>query len=294
MDIKRPTKGFRDACREQGVLVARDFPPLEKSHVRVSIGTLDEMKRATEVFVTNSVHGIMPVRSLADADVSWPAGPLSRRLRSALTRQPASTCPADADGTSPVRPRRTLRPSDRPVVLLIDNYDSFTYNLAHLLLSHGCHVEVIRNDVVETRELLERAPDRVVVSPGPGTPDDSGVSVEAIRAFAEAGTPVLGVCLGLQALAQGFGGRVVRGQPIHGKTASVEHDGRTIFEGLESPLVAGRYHSLVVDPDLPDCLERSAHFPARVLMAISLPRWRRRPSSTSSTSPPPRASTHRS
>src|SRR5204862_479585 len=110
-------------------------------------------------------------------------------------------------------------------------------------------------------------PDRAIVSPGPCTPNEAGISVDAIRGLAEAGVPVLGVCLGHQALAQAFGGKVVRGEPIHGKTAPVEHDGRTIFEGLESPLVAGRYHSLVVDPDLPDCLEASARS-GDVLMGI--------------------------
>ena len=150
-------------------------------------------------------------------------------------------------------------------VLIIDNYDSFTYNLVQYLGELGAEIDVIRNDVVSVEELLARSPDRVVVSPGPCTPNESGVSVEAIKAFAESGVQVLGVCLGLQALAQAFGGRFVRGQPNHGKTAPVEHDGRTIFEGLESPLVAGRYHSLVVDPDLPDCLERSAHFEGTVM-----------------------------
>jgi anthranilate synthase/aminodeoxychorismate synthase-like glutamine amidotransferase len=144
-------------------------------------------------------------------------------------------------------------------VLLIDNYDSFTYNLVQYLGELGAEIDVVRNDVETVDSLRARHPDRVVVSPGPGTPDDGGVSVEAIRGFAEDGVPVLGVCLGHQALVQAFGGTVVRGQPIHGKTGSVEHDGRTIFEGLDSPFLAGRYHSLVVDPDLPDCLERSAH-----------------------------------
>jgi anthranilate synthase/aminodeoxychorismate synthase-like glutamine amidotransferase len=143
-------------------------------------------------------------------------------------------------------------------VLVLDNYDSFTYNLVQYLGELGAEVVVVRNDAASTTELRERAPDRVVVSPGPCTPAEAGVSVEAIRAFAEAGVPVLGVCLGHQAMAAAFGGRVVRGEPVHGKTASVEHDGRTIFAGLESPLVAGRYHSLVVDPELPACLERSA------------------------------------
>jgi anthranilate synthase/aminodeoxychorismate synthase-like glutamine amidotransferase len=145
-------------------------------------------------------------------------------------------------------------------VLILDNYDSFTYNLVQYLGELGAELDVVRNDAATVDELLARGADRAVVSPGPCTPAEAGVSVEAIPAFARAGVPVLGVCLGHQAMAEAFGGRVVRGQPVHGKTASVEHDGRTIFRGLESPLVAGRYHSLVVDPDLPDCLERSASY----------------------------------
>src|SRR2546423_6479238 len=143
-------------------------------------------------------------------------------------------------------------------VLVLDNYDSFTYNLVQYLGELGAEIEVVRNDVASADELVARRPDRAVVSPGPGAPPEAGVSIELIPRLAEAGTPVLGVCLGLQSLAAAYGGRVVRGEPIHGKEASVEHDGRTIFRGLESPLVAGRYHSLVVDPELPACLELSA------------------------------------
>ena len=143
-------------------------------------------------------------------------------------------------------------------VLVVDNYDSFTYNLVQYLGELGAELEVVRNDAADADALIERSPDRLVVSPGPCTPAEAGVSVKAVRRFAESGVPVLGVCLGHQALAAAFGARVVRGEPVHGKTASVSHDGRTIFRGLESPLVAGRYHSLVVDPDLPDCLEVSA------------------------------------
>jgi anthranilate synthase/aminodeoxychorismate synthase-like glutamine amidotransferase len=139
-------------------------------------------------------------------------------------------------------------------VLVIDNYDSFTYNLVQYLGELGADVDVLRNDV---DELLDREPDRVIVSPGPCTPDEAGLSMRAVRSFGEGGTPVLGVCLGHQSLAQEFGGRVVRGEPVHGKTAELEHDGRTIYAGLESPLVVGRYHSLVVE-DLPDVLEVSA------------------------------------
>jgi anthranilate synthase/aminodeoxychorismate synthase-like glutamine amidotransferase len=152
-------------------------------------------------------------------------------------------------------------------VLIVDNYDSFTYNLVQYLGELGAEMDVVRNDVSSVDELLDRGADRAVVSPGPCTPDDAGVSVKAIPALAAAGVPVLGVCLGHQAMAQAFGGRVVRGEPVHGKTASVEHDGRTIFRGLESPLVAGRYHSLVVDPDLPESLECSA-WSGSTVMAI--------------------------
>ena len=141
-------------------------------------------------------------------------------------------------------------------VLVVDNYDSFTYNLVQYLGELGSDVEVLRNDV---DDLLEREPDRVIVSPGPCTPDDAGLSMRAVRRFGEAGTPVLGVCLGHQSLAQEFGGRVVRGEPVHGKTAEIDHDGKTIYAGLESPLVVGRYHSLIVDSDgLPDELEVSS------------------------------------
>jgi anthranilate synthase/aminodeoxychorismate synthase-like glutamine amidotransferase len=141
-------------------------------------------------------------------------------------------------------------------ILVVDNYDSFTYNLVQYLGELGAEVDVVRNDVPE---LLEREPDRVIVSPGPCTPEEAGLSKRATRHYAESGVPVLGVCLGHQALAAEFGGTVVRGEPVHGKTAEAEHDGRTIYEGLESPLVVGRYHSLVVHPEaLPGELEISA------------------------------------
>ncbi len=146
-------------------------------------------------------------------------------------------------------------------VLVIDNYDSFAYNLVQYLGELGAEVEVVRNDQAEVGDLLERGADRLVVSPGPCTPAEAGISVEAVRSFAEAGTPVLGVCLGHQSLVVAFGGRVVVGDPIHGKDAEVEHDGRTIFAGLPSPLVAGRYHSLVAEPGaVPEALEVSATY----------------------------------
>ena len=139
-------------------------------------------------------------------------------------------------------------------VLVVDNYDSFTYNLVQFLGELGAELEVVRNDVETTDALLARRPDRVIVSPGPCTPSEAGVSVDVMRRFPEAGVPALGVCLGHQSLAQAFGGEVVRHVPVHGKATAITHAGTGLFEGLPDPLTVGRYHSLVVDPDVPDCL----------------------------------------
>jgi anthranilate synthase/aminodeoxychorismate synthase-like glutamine amidotransferase len=152
-------------------------------------------------------------------------------------------------------------------VLVIDNYDSFTYNLVQYLGELGAELEVVRNDHATVDQLLVRGYDRAIVSPGPCTPNESGISLQAVRRLPEAGIPTLGVCLGHQALVQAFGGRVIRHEPIHGKTSVIEHDGRTIFHGLSSPLTVGRYHSLVVDPDLPGELEQSAEGDG-VVMAV--------------------------
>ena len=152
-------------------------------------------------------------------------------------------------------------------VLVIDNYDSFTYNLVQYLGELGADLDVVRNDQAEVAELLERGPDRLVISPGPRTPAEAGISVAAARAFPEAGVPTLGVCLGHQAMVEAFGGRVLTGEPVHGKDAEIEHDGRGLFAGVPSPLRAGRYHSLIADPDLPDAFEVSATS-GDVVMAI--------------------------
>jgi anthranilate synthase/aminodeoxychorismate synthase-like glutamine amidotransferase len=144
-------------------------------------------------------------------------------------------------------------------VLIVDNYDSFTYNLVQYLGELGAEPEVVRNDRATVDELLARGHDRIVVSPGPCTPNEAGISLEAVRRFPAAGVPTLGVCLGHQALAQAFGGRVVRHEPVHGKTSPITHDGRTIFAGLPDPLTVGRYHSLVVEESsVPAALEVSA------------------------------------
>ena len=145
------------------------------------------------------------------------------------------------------------------VVFVLDNYDSFTYNLVQYLGELGAKVEVRRNDELTIREIEAMRPERIVVSPGPCTPQEAGISIELIRHFAGK-VPVLGVCLGHQAIGAAFGGQVVRAKNLmHGKTSQVEHDGKTIFRGLPSPMTATRYHSLIVAEDgLPSDLEVSA------------------------------------
>jgi anthranilate synthase/aminodeoxychorismate synthase-like glutamine amidotransferase len=152
-------------------------------------------------------------------------------------------------------------------VLVIDNYDSFTYNLVQYLGELGAEVQAVRNDRATVDELLDAGYERCVISPGPCTPNEAGISLEVAKRLPEAGIPTLGVCLGHQSIAQAFGGKVQLHEPIHGKATTIEHDGRTIFQGLASPLTVGRYHSLVVAEELPDCLEASAHG-GGVLMAL--------------------------
>jgi anthranilate synthase/aminodeoxychorismate synthase-like glutamine amidotransferase len=146
------------------------------------------------------------------------------------------------------------------VVFVLDNYDSFTYNLVQYIGELGAEVEVRRNDQITVAEIERMRPERIVISPGPCTPQDAGISIELIRHFAGK-VPLLGVCLGHQAIGAAFGGQVVRAKNLmHGKTSQVEHDGKTIFRGLKSPMTATRYHSLIVSEDgLPSDLEISAH-----------------------------------
>jgi anthranilate synthase/aminodeoxychorismate synthase-like glutamine amidotransferase len=152
-------------------------------------------------------------------------------------------------------------------VLVLDNYDSFTFNLVQYLGELGAEIEVVRNDHASVEELLLRGYDALVVSPGPCTPNEAGISLEAVRSFPLARIPTLGVCLGHQALVQAWGGRVIQHEPVHGKTTVIEHDGRTIFTGLRRPLTVGRYHSLVADPALPEVLEQTASG-GEVVMAV--------------------------
>lgn len=163
----------------------------------------------------------------------------------------------------------------RPRVLLLDNYDSFTFNVAAALAQAGAELEVVASDRLGVAEIRERAPDGLVISPGPCTPNEAGVSLAAIEALGDE-MPILGVCLGHQAIAQRFGARVVRArEPVHGKTSPIHHDGEGLFSGLPSPLVGMRYHSLVVEQrTLPACLRVRAWTEEREIMAlehVSLP-----------------------
>lgn len=155
------------------------------------------------------------------------------------------------------------------MILVIDNYDSFTYNLVQYLGELDQEPVVRRNDEISIQEVEEFRPARIVISPGPGRPGDAGISLLLIQHFAGR-VPLLGVCLGHQAIAQAFGASIVRATEVmHGKSSEVFHDGRTIFEGLESPFTAGRYHSLVVNPEsMPECLEVSARTRDGVIMGI--------------------------
>ncbi|HEV7716624.1 MAG TPA: aminodeoxychorismate/anthranilate synthase component II [Steroidobacteraceae bacterium] len=157
----------------------------------------------------------------------------------------------------------------KPKLLLIDNYDSFTYNLVQAFLVLGADVRVFRNDAIDIAAAQALAPSHLCISPGPGTPYDAGVSMDMIRAFAGR-IPVLGVCLGHQSIVEVFGGKVVRaGRLMHGKTSLIDHDGRTVFAGLPQPCEVGRYHSLIAAPEsLPAVLEVSARTAEGEIMGV--------------------------
>jgi para-aminobenzoate synthetase component II len=162
------------------------------------------------------------------------------------------------------------------MLLVIDNYDSFTYNLVQYLGELGQTVEVRRNNQVTVDEIESSLrPERIVISPGPGTPDDAGISLDVIDRFAGK-IPLLGVCLGHQSIGQAFGGRVVRAPELmHGKASEVSHDGRTIFSGLSDRFMAGRYHSLIVEREsLPQCLEISASTKDGIIMGVRHREWK--------------------
>ncbi|MGA9362782.1 MAG: aminodeoxychorismate/anthranilate synthase component II [Bacteroidota bacterium] len=155
------------------------------------------------------------------------------------------------------------------MILIIDNYDSFTYNLVQRLGELGAEMTVVRNDKITVAEVREMKPDAVIISPGPCTPKEAGISVEAIQKL-HMGLPILGVCLGHQAIGEAFGGRVVHApKVVHGKTSQIFHDGQSILQGVESPLVGARYHSLIIDrKSLPECLEVTAWTADELIMGV--------------------------
>ena len=252
--------------------------------------TMQLLQAATEVFVTNSVSGVRPVRSVTGQHRGRPGRPRSPRawrrpspssrpdaaLRPRRPRGSGPAAPQDGsgdagrqDGSGPVarQPRRTG--SKRPLVVLIDNYDSFSYNLAHLLVSCGCLVEVIRNDDVPAEQVGALGPDGVVISPGPCSPAEAGISVDVVRACSGQ-TPLLGICLGHQSIAAAFGARIVTApRPVHGRTSMIAHDGRGFLARLPQGFAATRYHSLIVDEGtLPACLTVTARTDGCVPMGV--------------------------
>jgi anthranilate synthase component II len=156
------------------------------------------------------------------------------------------------------------------VFLLIDNYDSFTYNLYHFLGEQGAELEVVRNDEITVEEVLAKQPEGVILSPGPCTPNEAGICLEMVSVAAEENLPLLGVCLGHQSIGQALGGKVVRAQELmHGKVSSIVHKDKGLFAGLPSPLTVTRYHSLLVERStLPECLEVTAEIESGMIMAL--------------------------
>jgi len=154
------------------------------------------------------------------------------------------------------------------MILVIDNYDSFTYNLVQYLGELGADLKVFRNDKTSVDEIRKLAPDQIVISPGPCTPNEAGISMDIIREFSGL-VPILGVCLGHQAVGQAFGGRIVRTKPVHGKTSDIYHNEKGIFQGIKNPFTATRYHSLIIERDsIPSCLEITAETEDGIVMGV--------------------------
>jgi anthranilate synthase/aminodeoxychorismate synthase-like glutamine amidotransferase len=163
---------------------------------------------------------------------------------------------------------RTERPGESLRVLLVDNYDSFTYNLYQYLCELGAEVEVARNDEISVEEIAQRELDGIVISPGPSRPENAGISMEVIRRFGPH-VPILGVCLGHQSIGLVYGGEVITVEPVHGKKSAVDHRGHGVFEGLPTPIDAGRYHSLAVAAEsVPEALEVTATSPDGLVMGL--------------------------
>jgi para-aminobenzoate synthetase / 4-amino-4-deoxychorismate lyase len=236
-----------------------------------------DLARASEAFVTNSVVGVLPVRSVGGTVLPASPGPVTARLAAALAADdPAAAASAAGCGPAaagPGRPGRLPRTHPAtPVVVVVDNYDSFTFNLVHCLATAGCGVEVVRNDEVTADEIVALGPAGVVISPGPCAPAEAGISIDVVRGCAAAPTaiPLLGVCLGHQAIAACFGASIVTApRPMHGQTSVISHDGRGVLAGLPARFAATRYHSLVVaEPMPPGCLKITARTSGGLPMGV--------------------------
>ena len=265
-----------------GITRARVLAAARQAGLAAEVGPvrLEDLPAASEVFVASSVTGIVPVRALDEPGASWPSGPAAARFREAIRCHPdLVSIPERANSVasqhSPADVALAVRAlGGGPLIVLLDNYDSFTYNLAQLLLTAGCRVTVVRNDEMSAAEVINLGGDGLVISPGPCAPAEAAMCVDLVR-MAGACLPVLGVCLGHEAIAAAYGANVVRTPPVHGKASMIEHDGLGIFSGLPPAFAAARYHSLLVaEATLPDCLEVSARTADGLPMAI---RHRSRP-----------------
>ena len=266
--------------RAVGAGIPVEIAPLSRS----------ELTMASEAFVTNSVRGVQPVRSVGGVTLPAAPGPLTVLLATAFAGPGSAARPGLAAGpagrATVARPgagrvRGAAHPArggtagahsarGAPTVVVIDNYDSFTYNLVHYLVIAGCAVEVVRNDEVTASQVEAAGPAGLVISPGPCAPAEAGISIDAVRACAAAGLPVLGVCLGHQAIAACYGASIVTApRPVHGQTSVICHDGRGVLAGLPRRFAATRYHSLIVaEPTLPGCLRITARTRGGIPMGL--------------------------
>ena len=250
-----------------GIGRARALAAARRSGVAAQTGPigLADLCSASEVFVTSALRGIVPVVALSDPGASWQPGPVAEIIRAGWTDRALAVGPPPPAG----RPRLGSRKVGHgPSIVLLDNYDSFTYNLVHLLATAGCQVEVVRNDEMTAAEVAAMGAAGLVISPGPCAPADAGICVEVVRAL-QGRIPVLGICLGHEAIAAAYGALIEETAPVHGKPSVIDHDGRGIFAGLPAGFEAGRYHSLsVAARTLPACLVVSARTADGVPMAI--------------------------
>ena len=257
-----------------GVTRAAVLQAARLSGIEVTTGPLTpaQLAAASEVFVTNALRGVTPVQAIGDSPVAGTPGPVATLMAAALAGRPADRghpAPARHAAAWPASRPAGKHGTAKPAVVLIDNYDSFTYNLAHMLLTGGCHVEIVRNDQVSADQVAAFAPAGIVISPGPGAPADAGISVDVVRGCG-ASTPLLGVCLGHQVIAAAFGATIVRSsRPVHGQVSEIVHDGSGLFAGVPHRFEAARYHSLLVAAEsLPPALTVTARTREGLPMAL--------------------------